>query len=188
MKRAEVIQALFQHIRDELVVCANGMIGREAYVSRDREGSFYMIGSMGLASSIGLGIALARPDRRVLVLDGDGNVLMALGTLAQVGHLQPKNYLHVCLDNETYDSTGGQKTISDKVQLHHVARASGYARSVRVTSWEELETLFPEYLKAPGPSFMLVKVEPGNVPGIARVAHAPEEITRRFLRACREGA
>jgi thiamine pyrophosphate-dependent acetolactate synthase large subunit-like protein len=186
MKRAEVIDALLRNVRGEIVVCANGMIGREVFSAKDREGNFYMIGSMGLASSIGLGVAVARPDKRVLVLDGDGNVLMALGTLAQVAHLAPRNYLHVCLDNEAYDSTGGQKTLSDKVQLHHVARAAGYVRSVRVTSWDELTTLFPEYLAAPGPSFMLIKVEPGNVPGIARVSHAPEEITRRFARACQE--
>jgi thiamine pyrophosphate-dependent acetolactate synthase large subunit-like protein len=186
MKRAEAVEAIFRHLDREIVVCANGMIGREAYTARDREGNFYMIGSMGLASSIGLGVALSRPDRRVVVLDGDGNVLMALGTLAQVGSAQPGHYLHVCLDNETYGSTGGQKTISDKIQLHQIAQAAGYARAARVGSWDELHRLFPEYLKAPGPSFLLVKVEPGNVPGIKRVEHAPPAIAERFARACQE--
>ena len=70
------------------------------------------------------------------------------------------------------------------MQLHHIAKASGYAKSVRVTSYEELDVLLPEYLKASGPSFMLIKVESGNVHGIKRVEHTPEEITRRFARAC----
>jgi sulfopyruvate decarboxylase subunit beta len=186
MKRAEAVAAIFQHLDREIVVCANGMIGREAYTARDREENFYMVGSMGLASSIGLGVALCRPDRRVVVLDGDGNVLMALGTLAQVGHARPRNYLHVCLDNETYGSTGGQKTISDEVQLHQIAQAAGYVRVARADTPGELERLFPEYLKAPGPSFLLLKVEPGNVPGIQRVEHAPPAIAERFARACQE--
>ena len=186
MKRAEAVEAIFRYLDREIVVCANGMIGREAYTARDREGNFYMVGSMGLASSIGLGVALSRPDRRVVVLDGDGNVLMALGTLAQVGSARPTNYLQVCLDNETYGSTGGQKTISDRIELHQIARAAGYARAARADSWDEFHRLLPEYLKAPGPSFLLVKVEPGNVPGIKRVEHAPPAIAERFARACQE--
>src|SRR5438132_1929201 len=78
---------------------ANGYIGRAGCAARDRDEAFYMIGSMGLAASIGLGVALARPERRVLVLDGDGNVLMNAGTLATIAATGPMNLLHVCFDN-----------------------------------------------------------------------------------------
>jgi thiamine pyrophosphate-dependent acetolactate synthase large subunit-like protein len=186
MKRAVAIDLVFRHVLDDhVVVCANGMIGREAYTARDREGNFYMIGSMGLASSIGLGIAHSRPEKKVVVLDGDGNVLMAMGTLAQVAHLAPKNYVHLCLDTETYDSTGGQRSISDKVDLAAVARAAGYVRTATVRDEEALERIVPELFAAPGPSLLLIKVETGNVPGIARVRHTPLAITERFSTACR---
>src|SRR5262249_58983528 len=99
---------------------------RAAFGAGDSERSFYMIGSMGLASSIGLGIALARPDLRVVVLDGDGNVLMNLGTLATIAAAAPPNLLHVCFDNSMHASTGGQATISDRVALDAMARAAGY--------------------------------------------------------------
>src|SRR5262249_51884917 len=91
LTREEAIEVAFGRLpADALVVCANGYIGREAQRVRDRLGNFYMIGSMGLAPSIALGVALARSDRRVVVLDGDGNVLMGMGTLASVASQRPK--------------------------------------------------------------------------------------------------
>ena len=87
-----------------------GFPSRELFSVKDRPENFYMLGSMGLASSIGLGLALARPERRVMVLDGDGSVLMNLGTLATIAHHAPENYLLVILDNCCYGSTGSQPT------------------------------------------------------------------------------
>ena len=84
MRRAEAVEIVMRAVRDELVVACNGMITREVFTFRDREANFYMIGSMGLALSIGMGVALSRPERTVLVLDGDGNLLMGAGVLASV--------------------------------------------------------------------------------------------------------
>ena len=84
MKGIDVYRELVPLLKDEPTVCANGYISRELFNVKDREENFYMIGSMGLASSIGLGVALARPDKKTLIFDGDGNVLMAMGTLAMI--------------------------------------------------------------------------------------------------------
>ena len=110
MRRAEAIEIIMRAVRDELVVACNGMIAREVFTFRDRESNFYMIGSMGLALSIGMGVALSRPERTVLVLDGDGNLLMGAGVLASVAAAGLRNLLHIVLDNEVHGSTGGQRT------------------------------------------------------------------------------
>ena len=126
---------------------------------------------------------MSQPDRRVIVLDGDGNVLMNLGSLAIVGDIQPKNLIQVVLDNESYGSTGGQRSISNHIALERFAAAAGYARAERVTTEYELEEALNAMLMADGPFFLLVKVEPGNLEGIGRVSHPPEVIAERFARA-----
>ena len=171
-------------VKDELVVVCNGMIGREAFTAKDREANFYMIGSMGLALSIGLGVALVKPKKRVLVLDGDGNVLMSTGVLASAGAAGAKNLLHVVLDNEAHGSTGDQRTISGQVRLEQIAKASGYRWAERVPA-ERLAAELPAFLAREGPAMLLVKVDKGNQHGIARVSHEPPEIAARFARACR---
>ncbi|MHC5011438.1 MAG: thiamine pyrophosphate-dependent enzyme [Planctomycetota bacterium] len=182
MHRAEAVAKVMEAVGDELVVCCNGMIGREAFTAKDRESNFYMIGSMGLALSIGLGVAMNRPDKKVLVLDGDGNVLMGAGVLASAAAAAPTNLLHVVLDNEAHGSTGDQRTVSGQVALEAMARAAGYRSAERVSP-EDLTGRLPAFLGREGPAMLLVKVERGNVPGIARVSHTPPEITARFARS-----
>jgi thiamine pyrophosphate-dependent acetolactate synthase large subunit-like protein len=183
--REAAIGAVFAKLPDDaLVICANGHIGREAQRVRDRQGNFYMIGSMGLAASIGLGVALAKPDRRVVILDGDGNVLMGMGTLAQVAANRPSQFLHVCLDNAEYTSTGGQKTISAVVKLEDVARAAGYARVERAQDLDGLGRAVEAALAQDGPAFVLAEVAGGEPEDLApRVVHEPPEISNRFRRA-----
>ena len=121
----------------------------------------------------------------MLVIDGDGNVLMGAGALASIGATAPKNLLHVVLDNEAHGSTGGQRTISREVRLEAMAQGAGYASAERVAA-EDLEERLPAFLCQDGPAMLLVKVEPGNVKGIARVSHTPPEIARRFAAALQE--
>ena len=170
----------------EGTVCihANGYIGRAGYAARDRDESFYMIGSMGLASSLGLGVALARPERRVLVLDGDGNVLMNLGTLATIAASAPRNLLHVCFDNGVHASTGAQPTISERVDLGELARTAGYRAVVRVESPAGLEAALPGFLSGAGPAFLHVRISPGPAgPPGPRIPYEPVEMTTRLRRA-----
>lgn len=182
IRRADAIAAVLTRVRDALVVTANGWISREACAFNDRPENFYMLGSMGLASSIGLGLALTHPERRVIVLDGDGNLLMALGALAMIAEQRPANFVHVVLDNEIYGSTGGQRSISRDVELDALARAAGYAHVRRIEGALDVDAL-EEMLGAHGPAFLLIKIAPiadGDAP---RVPHEPEEIAERFRRA-----
>lgn len=186
MKLVEALEIVISLLREELVVHANGFISRESFNIKDRLGNFYMIGSMGLASSIALGVALNRPDRRVVVFDGDGNVLMNLGSVALIGATQPKNLLHIVFDNEAYGSTGNQRTISGQVALEEIARASGYQRVQRVDAAETLRTAAREFLAQLGPSFLLIKIEPDREERQSgRITHEPPQIAARFIKALR---
>jgi len=180
--RARAMAALLEHLTDQPLIVCNGFPSREAFKLRDRPENFYMIGSMGVASAIGLGVALAKPDKKVVVFDGDGNVLMGMGTLATVGALKPKNFVHVVFDNEVYGSTGNQPTYSRVVRLDQVAKAAGYVNVERVREREDLVYEFKDMLVKEGPSFLLVKVTE-QVEEAPRVALDPPEITRRFKKA-----
>lgn len=180
MKSYGVVETIVGALRgDELVVSANGMISRELFAARDSSDNFYMLGSMGLASSIGLGLALAVPDRKIVVLDGDGNLLMNMGSLATIGSSSPRNLVHIVFDNESYVSTGGQPSASKTVELEKVAESCGFKVCRKIEDAELLEASIGELLRAEGPTFVLVKVEPfwKHVP---RVSHKPEDIKRRF--------
>jgi sulfopyruvate decarboxylase subunit beta len=184
MNLAEALSVLVPLLRDELVVHANGFISRESFNCNDRPGNFYMIGSMGLASSIALGVALNRPDRRVVVFDGDGNVLMNLGSVALIGATQPANLVHVVFDNEVYGSTGNQRTISGQVALEEIARSSGYKCVQRIDTTGALRSVGQEFLANPGPSFLLIKIEPDREERkIGRITHEPPQIAARFMKA-----
>jgi sulfopyruvate decarboxylase subunit beta len=163
--------------QDALLVCNIGFPSRELFSVKDRPENFYMLGSMGLASSIGLGLALARPERKVMVLDGDGSVLMNLGTLATIAHYAPENYLLVILDNCCYGSTGSQPTCTHLgTDLFALAKAAGVKKVGLV---ERAEDLAPALLGHE--VVVIVKVEEGNVP-VPIIGLSPEEIIERFIR------
>lgn len=177
MKRIEAIAAVAEHAGDALIVCNIGFPSRELYAALDRNENFYMLGSMGLASSIGLGLALARPEQRVIVLDGDGAVLMNLGTLATIANYAPKNYLLVILDNCCYGSTGAQPTCTHLgTDLAEMAEAAGIKDVRKVT---DIHDLHPA-LECKG--VVVVKVEPGNA-DVPIIDIPPEQILARFRAA-----
>jgi sulfopyruvate decarboxylase subunit beta len=141
---------------------------------------------MGLASSIGLGVAMAAPARHVVVLDGDGNLLMAMGALAMVATARPRRFVHVVFDNEVYGSTGNQASLSARVRLDRVAAAAGYPSSVAVTDRADLVDAIARARTSDGPHLVLVKVttEEQEVP---RIPHTPTAMRDRF-RASLAGA
>jgi sulfopyruvate decarboxylase subunit beta len=177
MKRIEAINAVAESARDALIVCNIGYPSRELYAVYDRVENFYMLGSMGLASSIGLGLALAQPKRRVIVLDGDGAVLMNLGTLATIANFAPENYLLVILDNCCYGSTGSQPTCTHLgTDLASMAKAAGVKESSAVSDISSLRIA----LKSKG--VVVAKVEPGNA-DVPIIDLSPEQMMQRFRRS-----
>ena len=126
MIRKEAVKIIANSVGNNPIVSANGFISRDLFEVSDKESNFYMIGSMGLASSIGFGIASKNPNKRVFVFDGDGNILMNLGSLVTIGSLKAKNLIHVVFDNSSHESTGNQPTNSSKINLEKLAKDAHY--------------------------------------------------------------
>src|SRR3954468_12030158 len=126
MHRLDLTRRVLAHLTDEAVFAGIGNAGFDLFAAGDRPQNFYMFGSMGLASSLGLGYALARPDERVIVLEGEGSVLMNLGSLATIARMRPRRYLLVILDNGTYALTGSQPNAAAAgTDLAAIARGAG---------------------------------------------------------------
>ncbi len=178
----EAIAKLLSLVKDEFVVCANGFISRDTFNANDRPRNFYMLGSMGQASSIGLGFAMARPDEKVVIFDGDGNLLMNLGILAMISRIKPKNLIHIVFDNECYDSTGGQPTISSLVALEEAAKGCGISKAYKADTGDDIDGILKDCLKRDGPVFLLIKVGRDPSEKVSRVSIAPPEIAERFKR------
>ncbi len=188
MTRADAVARVAGALRpDWLTVACNGMIGRELYAFADSPVRFYLIGAMGLAASVGLGLALVQPARTVVVFDGDGNVLMNMGALASVAAAALPNFFHVIFDNAAHGSTGGQRTISDRVPLEQVARAAGYRRALRVADAASLNAALETFFTEPGPAMLLVEVAKGSQPGIGRIEVPPPALTARFRQIATAG-
>jgi thiamine pyrophosphate-dependent acetolactate synthase large subunit-like protein len=150
MNRLEATRAIVDVAGDAPIIASLGHPAYDLFVAADRPQNFYTWGSMGLASSVGLGLALARPDLRVFVLDGDGSLLMNLGSLATIGLLQPPNLVVVVMDNEEYATTGGQATpTAHGADLEATARALRIAGSVTVRTEDELTRTLAEQPAVP---------------------------------------
>ena len=156
MNRIEATRAIVELAGQAPIVASLGHPAYDLFAAGDRPENFYTWGSMGLASSIGIGLAMARPDLRVFVVDGDGSLLMNLGSLATIGLLQPANLVLVVMDNEEYATTGGQQTpTAHGADLDAAARAMGVARTATVRSVDELTR---ELGTSGGPHVVVAKV------------------------------
>ena len=171
---------------DALIIATTGKCGRELFTIDDRPEHLYVVGSMGCASAMGLGVAL-HTDRPVIVLDGDGAALMKLGNFATVGAYGPPNLTHVVLDNGAHESTGGQPTVSASVDFAGIAAASNYAAAWDVSDLESLATVTATAIEAGGPSMIRARVAVGSPAGLGRPTVAPHEVARRFQREISEG-
>jgi phosphonopyruvate decarboxylase len=166
------------------VVGTTGKLSRELYELDDREGDkrnrFYMVGSMGCAPGFGFGIARAQPNRKVLVLDGDGALLMKLGSLATIGYCGPTNYHHVTFDNGAHESTGGQPTPSPAVDFALAALACGYKHAETVASPDALTDAVQRHLELPGPTLLRVVIKTGARGELGRPKLSPRGCYERF--------
>ena len=180
LTRREVLQCVVESTpeQDSIVIGTTGYTGRELFAVADRPNHFYLVGSMGCASSFGLGLALSLPGKRVVVADGDGAVLMRMGNLATVAAYGGANLCHLLIDNSMHESTGGQSTVSAAVDFAAVARACGYAFVAQPGTASALA----QGLEHPaGPAFLHVRIRAGTPDGLPRPDRSPPEVRRRLM-------
>ena len=174
MARREAIIDIMKNIEDEIVICNIGFPSRELYDIKDREKNFYMIGSMGLASSIGLGLALAKPDKDIVVIDGDGALLMNMGSLVTINACRPRNLTWIVINNGAYGSTGNQETYAKDLNLSEIAS------SVGLKSYKFEETDLKELISDDECNFVEFNCKPGNSTAPI-IEKTPESIKKRFM-------
>jgi phosphonopyruvate decarboxylase len=168
----------------DILVATTGYTGRELYALDDRANQLYLVGGMGCAASVGLGLALARPDLRISVLDGDGATLMRMGALAAIGYQRPANLLHILLDNGLHESTGGQATVSTSVDFAAIAAANGYPAVHHCASAAALADLFARPRQQL--TFVRAAVAPGVPDVLPRPKVTPIEVAARLRRHIRQ--
>jgi len=181
MIRKEAVAIIASNIGKNPIVSANGFMSRDLFEANDKESNFYMIGSMGLASSIGLGIALKNPKKHIFIFDGDGNILMNLGSLVTIGSLKPKNLIHIVFDNNSHESTGGQPTNSSKINLEKIAKEAQY-KIFKIESKTKLISILKKIKKYQGPIFLLIKISTSKERS-KRVSWEPKEIRDRVMKS-----
>jgi len=160
MKRLDALRAIYSHLEDRVVVTIMGAVAAELQSIGHRQNFFYLQHAMGLASSMGLGIALTRPERQVVVFDGDGSVLMNLGGLTTLARYRPRNMVHVVFDNESLLSVGGFPTAtSTGTDLAAIAAAAGVPRTATVRAVDEFSRAFAEAIAAQDLTTIVAKVD-----------------------------
>ena len=181
MNRKKAIQIIAKIINNQPIISANGFISRELFNTYEKKSNFYMLGSMGLASSIGLGVALRNPKKTIYVFDGDGNILMNMGSMTTIGTIKPKNLVHIIFDNSIHESTGGQPTNSKKIDLGKIAQCVNYKTFVAQDE-KELEKIMKNIKFGKGP--ILLKIKISKTTKIEkRISIEPTEIKSRFQKS-----
>ncbi len=181
MIRSEILKEIAPILRDQLVVCNIGIPSQELHAIDDQPSNFYMLGTMGLASSIGLGLALSQP-KPVIVIDGDGSVLTNLGTLPTIANNVADNYILLIIDNGSYGSTGDQPTYAGKkTSLAKVAEACGCERVIECRA-EDTGRVLTEALAARKMTVIVCKCDSGNAK-MPVITMDPVVIRDRFMRA-----
>jgi len=182
LTRSELLELILETLRgDEAIVATTGKTGRELFTVADRPNHIYVVGGMGTASAIGFGIAHAAPQQPVVVLDGDGAALMKMGNFATIGSYQPRNLLHVVIDNEVHDSTGGQSTVSSTVRFADVAAAANYRHAHVADRPEDIRASLRLLRGQAGPSLLHIKIRPGSPAELGRPTVKPHEVKERFM-------
>ena len=188
MSREEAIQTVAAALGEkDCIVSSTGMISRELFeyrtaMNQGHERDFLTVGSMGHASQIALGIALAQPERRVWCFDGDGAVIMHMGSLAIVADRKPRNFIHIVFNNGAHDSVGGQPTVGLKMNLTGVAKAVGYKTVFSTDNHSDLQVFLREAKNLSGPVFVEIKVKKGNRKDLGRPTTTPIQNKEAFMR------
>ncbi len=161
------------------MIATTGKCGRELFTISDREQHLYQVGSMGCAAAMGLGVAL-NTQKKVIVIDGDGALMMKMGSLATVGAYAPENLVHIVLDNGTYDSTGGQPTVSPGVDFAQIAASCGYKHGYRCSTPDAFNKAVQQATATAGPHLVHMKIAAGSAGNLGRPTVMPADVARRF--------
>jgi len=187
MKREEALMTIAPLLPEKSVlVSTTGKTSRELFEYRTRndmghERDFMMVGAMGLASSFAAELALQKPGHSVVVLDGDGALLMGSTGLFTIGHYRPRNLLHIVFDNSSHESTGGQPTTSPSANLVQLALSVGYRQACSAVARPEVIRCLQELLGQDGPSMLIIKVAPGSRPDLGRPTTTPKQNMQAFI-------
>lgn len=187
MDREEAVQALAANLTDDdVVVSTTGKTSRELFEYRagtgaKHEGDFLTVGSMGHASQIALGIALAKPDRHVFCFDGDGAVIMHMGSMAIIASRQPKNFCHIVFNNGAHDSVGGQPTAGYDIDLTDIAKGYGYSDAVRIDEKTDIAQTVERAKSSDGPMLIDIRVNKGSRADLGRPTIPPRDNKKGFM-------
>jgi len=180
MFREEALKIILKETRSEIIVSTTGKTSREIFEIREKrkeshEQDFLTVGSMGHCSSIALGIAIEKPNEKIVCIDGDGAMIMHLGAVTSISSLKPSNYYHILINNQAHESVGGQKTAAKDVSLLSIVKSSGYKNVFSVNSSKELKIIIPKFLKCKGPSLLEVNIKVGSRANLGRPTNSPIE-------------
>jgi thiamine pyrophosphate-dependent acetolactate synthase large subunit-like protein len=181
MNRFDVTSRLIARLKhEEAVIGGIGNTNFDLWAAGHRPQNFYMLGSMGLAFPIALGVALAQPDRRIFALEGDGSLLMQLGALSTIAALKPKNLIMIVMDNGIYQITGAQPTPAAQVaDIVAIAAGCGLANSAWAADEEDFERLVEQAMSASAPSLIALRID--DKPGVGTTRRDPVQIRERFM-------
>lgn len=180
LSRADVLAQVVESVpHNAILVAGTGKCGRELYTLADREGSLYVVGAMGYAGAIGLGLAQAWPTSTVIVLDGDAACLMHMGCLATIGQSGARNLVHVVLDNGGNDSTGGQPSLSPSIDLCAIALGCGYEAAIEMETGRQVAAIASRQGRS-GPAFARIRIKMGSMHPLGRPALHPSEVISRL--------
>tara|TARA_Y100000034_G_C6910131_1_gene424115 strand:- start:1464 stop:2585 length:1122 start_codon:yes stop_codon:yes gene_type:complete len=191
MSREDAIKTIIDNMEDNAaIVSTTGKTSRELFEHRiarnEQPKDFYTVGSMGCSASIGFGIALKNPNKSIYIFDGDGAFLMQSGALSTIGHYHPRNFYHMVFDNNAYDSTGGQPTVSSTVNFDKIALAVGYSSAKTVETKKDLVKELLEIKQIAGPNMIIVKVNKGARKDLGRPTTIPIENKDAFMNYLQE--
>ncbi len=187
MNREKALEIILKNLDDNaVVVSTTGKTSREIFEIREKKGQshqqdFLTVGSMGHCSSIALGIALSKPEREVVCIDGDGSMLMHLGSLTSIASLKPKNFRHILMNNEVHESVGGQDTAAKNIDLSAIVGVMGPSKMFKAETPAELKANIKDFMKCVGPSFLEVKIRPGSREDLGRPTIKPVNNKENFM-------
>ena len=179
MIRKEAMRIVLEEIGNDPIISANGFISRDLFELNEKKTNFYMIGSMGLASSIGLGVAIKNPKKTIYVFDGDGNILMNLGSLTTIGTIKPKNFVHIIFDNHSHESTGGQPTNTKNISISNIGKVTNF-HVFEINDINNLRRQIKKIKKINGTIMIVVKINNSKIRS-GRVTLDPVLIKNRFM-------